>query len=144
METVPRTQHVFGFGFLVEKFGLDAGVPAIELLFTAFSELRKLPTVPDFYVWTGMSGYYWWIAVPNSLPVGITTIIRDYLSGPISYDTMEAGEVSDMGLIPKWKYTSSKIYALAPASGGDDIDTWSYGSSLEVETASCFVTDEEK
>lgn len=143
MQLVPRTEELLVFGYLVEQFGEDAGIPAIKLLFTAFGELQKDPSSPEFIVWTGFYGHHhWWIGVPASLPEGVTGFLEEYLSGPTSFDFMEPGDVPDMGLIPKWKYTPGMIYALAPSTGGDDIDLSDFGSRLAVEELPCLVTDE--
>ena len=143
MQLVPRTVELLVFGFLMEQFGEDAGVPAIELLFTAFGELQKGPSSPEFIVWTGTYGHHhWWIGVPASLPEDVTSVLTEYLSGPCSFNAPEFGEVPDMGLQPRWKYTPTVIYALAPISGGDDIDLSDYGTRLPVEALECMITDE--
>jgi hypothetical protein len=132
------------YGFRSDRFAIDACGPAIQLLFTAFVELQKLPSTPEFVVWIGTFGdSHWWIGVPACLPQDVTDVLQKHLSTQSSFDAPELGDVPGMGLLPKWKYTSKVIYALAPISGGDDIACDDYGSGLSIEILPCMISDEE-
>jgi hypothetical protein len=144
MDTIPRTQQLMVYGFLVEKFDDNAGEPAIEGLFKAFGILQRNKSAHEFVVWIGTSGpWHWWIGVPSSLPQDVTEVLREQLSTLDSFDTQELGDASEMGLLPAWKFTPNMIFALAPISGGDDIDRHDRGSGLPIEILPCIVTDEE-
>lgn len=142
MEIIPRTEDLWVYGFNPEKWTIHAGVPALTALFECLKGFQATKGTPPFPIWLGDFNHIWWIGVPQELTEEATASLYEAFQTLDGFETMEAGSVPDMTLLPTFKYTDDVVYTLHEIAGGD-VYAVDYGSGVPVAVLDCMITDRE-